>query len=696
MRLKYVLLILFLFEISFELVSQPLAPRNRARKKPLMEIFSGVRCPWCIQGDLILNSYYGCPYSIINYHSGIFAIPKDTISPDLRTTCGDIIHDSLGISSYPFGYLNRTNGGNSNTWNSLIGSYEIANVNIGMEVKYDPITSSEKVRVEVFPFAEYKDSLIFLQVFLTESNILASQLDFDGNCIMNYHHDNVFRFPISACLGDTLQPIRTRLPFEKSYTFAMPNYVFLENAKIVAFITDRNGKVLNSETIRCLGGKTDVPLVMYDEQDRDVVFDPFTPFSDSLYFISYSEKPIPLCIILDQSRPNWKASISYLNQEDSLLNLVIKPHDTILIVFNLKSIDQLQFGKINIRAFINCKADQCGLIFEKKYFFHHRKKALVIINTSASRFSGSSHVDLASPVTEVLDNFICDNYAVEEDTTFEEIYQFRKRQNIKTQAIYYSAGTGIKIMTDSSVVYLKSLIDSGTNLFLHGQDIAFQLIKHDNPKGANNWLSNYGIAFVNDGDTSVKSINIETRDSIFGKVGSSTIKSTYASGIKSNLSVDAITGDPQIIPRVMFNNKRYLSGTYRDLGISKIVLFCVGMEMIENDTFRFNFITRIHRWFNACNSLVNVQDPVAKTNLLKCNLSADSQNIYLSTDTDYYPNRLVIYNLLGQKLEEHHISQNEAKIAIQHRINNSGIYIIQLLSDQPNIHFYSVKLFISK
>ncbi len=691
MKLNFLLFLISI--IGIDLIAQPLAPRNRTRKKQLIEIFSGVRCGLCVLSDIEIAGPIDCPFSVINYHAGIFSLPKIPSSPDLRTICGTAIHDSLKVSKYPFGIYNRVSSGGFNVWNNFKNQNEIGDVNIGMEVLFDSATRKNKIRVEVFSFPEYKDSVIYLQVFLVEDSVIAEQIRLDSTWIDDYRHHHVFRFPISSCFGDSLYKIKSMEPKEKSYEIKIPDSIKIKDAKIVAFITSPSGEVLNSETFSCLGGRTSVPIVFIDERSEEIIFEQAKDFDDTLYLASYIPDSISVCIILEKSRQNWNTTISSSgNISDDTLIMKLPGNSTTPIFFHLDQLKKLQYGKVRIKVLINCKENVCGTFYEKNYTFHHKQKVLVIINTAENRNPNIPLVDLTSPVTDVLDKFSCDNYAVEKDYNFKEIYYLREKHKINTHSIYYSTGWGIPPIPDSTHEYLKKLIANGTNLMMQGQDFAYAFTRLNTPMGARTWMGEYGVYNVNDGDSTTTSITIDTRDTIFGKVGGTTFNNIYASSTSSNTSIDAITGDPAIVPRVMFGNRRFLNGTYRDLGHAKLVFFCAGMEMIATDSFRNNFITRIHRWFGACNSFLDVEEN-------KFNKGNEVFNVYSTGNTLFFQNlhkekiqKIILYNIFGVKISEHPVSSNSI---IQLNSNLNGIFIVSIIPLNSRQKIYSQKIVIN-
>ena len=137
----------------------------------MLETFGGGGCVHCVPADLYCKDLVrkSCPFTWISYHAGIYAVPKDSTSPDLRTICGNSLHDSLRINLYPSAFIDRSYGPLLYTsWSTINNPYfnGFATINIGVETKHDINFNKTEIDVELYRFDDYKDSFCYLSVFV--------------------------------------------------------------------------------------------------------------------------------------------------------------------------------------------------------------------------------------------------------------------------------------------------------------------------------------------------------------------------------------------------------------------------------------------------------------------------------------------------------------------------------------------------
>lgn len=613
---KSFLLIIALLDLEIAF-TQPLAPRNRTKKKPVLETFSGCRCNICTYSDPACKNLLkqNCGFSWINYHAGPFAVPKDSSSPDLRTPCGTAIHDSFRINAYPTGMINRILGPlYYNDWYKIYYPQfnDFAVVNIGVETLYDSNVNQTNINVELYRFEEYKDSVCFLSVMVVEDGVIAPQLQSANQWIDNYLHPNVFRDHITSCFGDKIDTLRIESPLQRHYSYSIPKHINPKKAFVVAIITDTLGRVINSEVQPMTGGRTRVDAYFEDEEHEDFAMKQNDSLSQLVHFTSLQKDSVEYCFIINKTVQEWQASITINNVKSfDAIRMKLAGGQTIEIDIELAAIPVEAFGKLHFEILPYCVVDSCYTRYFKELTIQPVKPILVIYNTAKNRDGTISKVNLWKPIADVLDQSRCNEFVVIRDTDFEDVYTFRQESQIPVSAIYYAAGWGQSIFPDSTMRYLDRLMKNGTDLFLAGQDVAYLLgsSQRANPFEYINWFENtLGVYFVKDGDTTYTEVKMDDRDPLFGSLGSSAVLPVFQNGTQKNITPDVIRVDPRYGRRFLYNNKGTNLGFYRELDESKMVLICAGMEMLGNKDFVSGIINATNDWFDACN--VNIKTDV--------------------------------------------------------------------------------------
>lgn len=230
-----------------------------AAKQPktvVMEEFTGVRCPNCPQGHVIINqlkSQFGEKFVAVSLHPINSLTAKYGFSvQDFRSDKAQSLFDYLGqIGLQPAASIDREkfSGENAilldkNKWatkvESQISSPSIVNVEV--EKSFNPATRELLANV-VVQYTEDVNEPNKLTVLLTESGIVTAQLN--GSIIDTFYvHNDVMREYASDINGDLLpgQLSKGRV-FSYTYKYQLSEDWKPENMYIVAFVHEYvNGK----------------------------------------------------------------------------------------------------------------------------------------------------------------------------------------------------------------------------------------------------------------------------------------------------------------------------------------------------------------------------------------------------------------------------------------------------------------------
>jgi len=250
--------------LSFAQIPVDTMPHN---KNVLLEEYTGVTCTACPQGHIEINNL------IATYPNKVFAAGLHSASvghttpygndENLARTFPDLLRPKIfNLFGIPGGIINRrmNNGGVEffifnpySTYHSKIDSAINTNINeaspfnIGIVANYDTVNKILYINSQTYTTIN-KSSTYKLHVFITQSNILVSQLD-GSTVIPNYNQKHVFREIITPTWGATLYPTGTTKGdiFNSTVTYSnsAKNYK-MQDVEVLVFITD-NSVTTNSK-----------------------------------------------------------------------------------------------------------------------------------------------------------------------------------------------------------------------------------------------------------------------------------------------------------------------------------------------------------------------------------------------------------------------------------------------------------------
>lgn len=215
-------------------------------KRVLIEDFTGQRCVNCpLATETIdsLRAIYGEENVIaVGIHSGPFAKnPAGTATYPLYTETGDYYYNAFGVSSQPSGMIDRHGVvSNYNLWPTLVYEYiqQDAPIMLSAETTYD-----EQAReVEITVVAEgVEPTTGYLQVWVTEDSITATQYMPDGSINRSYVHNHVFRATVNDRDGDAFE-IGTDEIVTATYNYTLEDDEWVaQNMHVVAFVYNDDG-----------------------------------------------------------------------------------------------------------------------------------------------------------------------------------------------------------------------------------------------------------------------------------------------------------------------------------------------------------------------------------------------------------------------------------------------------------------------
>lgn len=225
-------------------------PAVESQRVVLLEEFTGQRCSNCPAAHDIVNSLkaqYGEQLITVAIHAGSLAIAEGSMPNmiGLRQPEGDEYANKWGIVTPPRGVVNRRSGQLKPDNFASVVREEMerstplalqvdAKVENGQLVCHVDMRSSENINGK-------------LQLWVTESNIIALQQDQDKGTILKYEHNHVYRACIKATedqgfWGEDVA-IKENIAMSFDRQIAVKDNWKSENLSVVAFVYNDNDGV---------------------------------------------------------------------------------------------------------------------------------------------------------------------------------------------------------------------------------------------------------------------------------------------------------------------------------------------------------------------------------------------------------------------------------------------------------------------
>lgn len=218
-------------------------PQVASSRAVLIEDFTGQRCincPNAAEEIERLKKEYGADSIIaVGIHSGQLAVYTNARVLGLRTEEGDAYYDHWGVEQEPMGYINRRGSLSTlDNWATLVREA----IQVPTDISFDLSASvAEEGRLHVDLTVTGGEPIdANLQLWLTESNIVALQMMPDGTANQEYVHNHVFRRSINGTWGQPYQSAQGEIR-ELQFDIELDEAWVPENLSVVAFIYGDNG-----------------------------------------------------------------------------------------------------------------------------------------------------------------------------------------------------------------------------------------------------------------------------------------------------------------------------------------------------------------------------------------------------------------------------------------------------------------------
>lgn len=205
--------------------------------------------------------------------------------------------------------------------------------------------------------------------------------------------------------------------------------------------------------------------------------------------------------------------------------------------------------------------------------------------------------------------------------------------------IWYNAGWTFPFTTDSLAAEMSNLMKDGGNVFISGQDIAWETFDPQStstsPAKVNLLNNGFKVGYVNDGSSANSRLTPFTTDPIFAAVGQATISPFYG---PTNFFPDELSVQTGGVPIFYYNtNQNKIGGVRTNLSGYKSIYIAPGMEMLSNaasSVIRDSIISKSYQWFNGIISGTKFDAAMAQLNQNYPNPATDFTRITLPVNNE--------------------------------------------------------------
>jgi len=606
--MKKIFTMMFLMlSLSILTQAQTLVTTQATNKNAVLEVFTGIHCQYCPQGDVIaetiLENNPGRA-AVLDIHQGSYASPSAG-EPDYRTPFGDAIANQTGLTGYPSGTVNRhvftgaATALDRGDWTpdcNLVMS-QTSPVNLGVTSDFNAATRLLTVHVELYYTANSAVASNFINVALIQDHVFGPQTG--GGAGNNYEHMNMLRYLVTGQWGDEVTTTTQGSLVERTYTYTVPAaYISIpcvaENCRIVAFVTQNHQEILTGDRINMIGGTN---LYIGDISTADSTMRLGAPAGVTTFNMAVNSnltgsEQFKIKLVSD-APADWNSSftIDGVTSSDSTLVTLVKgtPKSFTLDVIPGATAG-FQAYTFELTSVSNPNAPT------KRFTVYVMSNVNTLIVNAAGDANSTQHQGVYVNGLTLAGS---DKMAVMSSTLFQRATQ----QAILTEVlnVFYNVAWTFPSFTDPEALAVKAFVNNGGNLLVAGQDIGWDVMSgaagsHGTPEAQDLYTNYLKAHFVNDGSTANSKLVANTTDVIYGMVPTANVVDVNSGNMYpdqiSPLS-DALTVFYYDVAKTKISALRSLVNT------SKVIYFGAGLEMVSPDSTRNNILKKTWDWFMA-------------------------------------------------------------------------------------------------
>ncbi len=251
--------------------------------------------------------------------------------------------------------------------------------------------------------------------------------------------------------------------------------------------------------------------------------------------------------------------------------------------------------------------------------------------------------------------------------------------------VYYNASWTFPAMSNEKVEAFMDFLDRGGNLFISGQDLAWEIMDAGSPYGTpvnRNFFLNYlkGL-YTADGSPATTSLSFSDGDTWFGTAGSSSINPLYGAG---NVYPDEIRpSGPEAVGIMYYNgDPSRIGGLRTEADGYKMVWLGTGLEMFGDQTVAREVVQLAHDYF--WNDLSGLEfDELLAAALLGQNAPNPANTYTIIPLYDWNSDGVLrLSDLHGRQLREIQVSPGQNRVELDLSGLSNGLYLYTLSDGQ--------------
>ena len=235
-------------------------PQGDAVKRVLVEDFTAHQCGNCPAAGVIaedMAANYADRISVMAIHAGNLAVTDDGyFDTDWTTEEGDVFWDQLDFQANPLGRINRIGGVGAfwppAQWEEQAVNEMAIDPAVGLQYDYEWVPANGHLNLHLHgTFYEDVEGPIQVAWLILESHIIDYQLDYsaDPEVVEDYEFNHVLRGSVHGALGigfgDVAGGASAGDVATQSATFTWDETWVIDNATVLAVVSDANGYVVN-------------------------------------------------------------------------------------------------------------------------------------------------------------------------------------------------------------------------------------------------------------------------------------------------------------------------------------------------------------------------------------------------------------------------------------------------------------------
>lgn len=693
--MKKSILILFLATASMYLLAQNFVVTTPQEKNAVIEVFTGTNCPYCPDGrariDALMELKPGRVVPVF-LHQGGYA----TGVPDYRTSFGDALANQFGVSGYPSGAVNReifpevestiAMGRGGWAYAAFQKFTEQTPVNIGVQTSFDPVTRELSVDVELYYTKSSPQSTNYIQLAFVQDSIKGPQSN--GGAGNNYNHMFMLRHLITGQWGDPVTTTTLGTLVQRNYSYIVPDSiangtsvgipVIIENCNIAAFVTESRNNVYTAVQVPAIGGLSTGETTLYTGEivGPSQIIQGGTPSQTNEFELQINSslsgiEDFMIYIEKENMPDSWTCNFSHNSTDYSDSALVSITNGTPAnITVNVVPGADAGLAKIIVRMVSVNNPDASPKEFE----IYVMSGITDLIASGSGSWGDGEEYNFDHVFNDAMATTNSTSWANTNASIMQKAFDADIMSGVKN--IYLNIGWSFPSLSDEEATALMEFMGNGGNVFMSGQDIAWDITQTDGYGTVitKNFFKNYiHAAYKDDGSSANAQLNAIPEGYPFEDVGNSAIYGAYGSSYIYPDQIDTTGGSVHIFSYTDATKK---AGIRFDNGTYKVVYLGVGLEMLSSEEKRNEIFKITYDWFNGLYD--NISEEALQSLFLEHNYpNPANEKTFIPLNTKESIN-LDIFDIQGKLVFSDKIEANTLVYELNTSSFKTGYYLYRI------------------